>query len=404
MLTEQFHHLDRLLTEHRQYWQVRAFATFDRLWPEGLKQCVDSLSIEQIWQLDGAEDELVALFSPWLPVGEALNQLLEQFQRPESNDHKDVEARLGVGIPGRKWRQIAAFVESMPKPAGTVLEWCAGKGHLGRVVSSVHGCEVQSLEWDRGLCHEGEQLAAKYRDKYRVDQTFLCADALMAETKEHIPRGGMSIALHACGDLHTQLLKAWVVRKGEQLLLAPCCYHLTKDARYLPLSQAAKASAIRLSKADLSLPLQSTVTGGKRVQRLRDLEANWRLSFDMLQRQIRGVDEYLPLPSIKKAMLAGPFDAFLAWAATQKAVPLPAGLDIAACLLRGQRRLLEVRRTELVSKLFRRAIELWLVLDRALYLQEQGAEVDVFTFCDYQLTPRNFMIRANNPRAVTLCR
>jgi hypothetical protein len=44
---------------------------------------------------------------------------------------------------------------------------------------------------------------------------------------------------------------------------------------------------------------------------------------------------------------------------------------------------------------FRRAIEVWLVLDRALYLQQQGYHVSVTTFCEKQLTPRNILILAN---------
>ena len=37
-------------------------------------------------------------------------------------------------------------------------------------------------------------------------------------------------------------------------------------------------------------------------------------------------------------------------------------------------------RIELVRHVFRRAIEVWLVLDRALYLQQQGYQVSMKTF------------------------
>ncbi|GAA58338.1 hypothetical protein P20652_0192 [Pseudoalteromonas sp. BSi20652] len=35
------------------------------------------------------------------------------------------------------------------------------------------------------------------------------------------------------------------------------------------------------------------------------------------------------------------------------------------------------------------------MLDRALYLQQQGYQVNVKTFCEKQLTPRNILILAN---------
>ena len=49
---------------------------------------------------------------------------------------------------------------------------------------------------------------------------------------------------------------------------------------------------------------------------------------------------------------------------------------------------------ELVRHLFRRPLELWLVLDYAVFLEEQGYRVRLGTFCDRQLTPRNLMLDA----------
>ncbi|MGO1269422.1 MAG: SAM-dependent methyltransferase, partial [Pseudomonas bubulae] len=60
----------------------------------------------------------------------------------------------------------------------------------------------------------------------------------------------------------------------------------------------------------------------------------------------------------------------------------------------GRERLAQVRNLELVRGLFRRPLELWLVLDRALYLEENGYAVQVGEFCDSQLTPRNLMVLA----------
>jgi hypothetical protein len=53
-----------------------------------------------------------------------------------------------------------------------------------------------------------------------------------------------------------------------------------------------------------------------------------------------------------------------------------------------------VRNLELLRNLFRRPLELWLILDRALYLGERGYDVRVGTFCDSHITPRNLLIIA----------
>ena len=54
----------------------------------------------------------------------------------------------------------------------------------------------------------------------------------------------------------------------------------------------------------------------------------------------------------------------------------------------------EVRRLELIRHAFRRALEIWLVLDLALGLEDAGFEATVGTFCPRSLTPRNLMVLA----------
>ncbi len=180
------------------------------------------------------------------------------------------------------------------------------------------------------------------------------------------------MALHACGELHTHLLERVAERGARGVTISPCCYHLIRTSHYRPLSAAANASELVLSKADFKLPLQETVTGGARIARLREQEVVWRLGFDCLQRQVRGVDEYLPVPNMQKSLLTGTFEAFCGWAAERKAIALPAGLDYPAWLEHGERRFGDVARMELVRHLFRRPLEIWLALDRALFCKSRA--------------------------------
>ena len=51
-----------------------------------------------------------------------------------------------------------------------------------------------------------------------------------------------------------------------------------------------------------------------------------------------------------------------------------------------------MRNLELLRSLFRRPLEIWLLLDRALYLEEQSYRVQLGEFCDSSLTPRNILL------------
>ncbi len=105
------------------------------------------------------------------------------------------------------------------------------------------------------------------------------------------------------------------------------------------------------------------------------------------------------MPPIPDAALKGDFAAFCRQVAELKALALPEGIDWSWFEKIGWQRQSEVSRLELPRHAFRRVLELWLVLDRALYLEESGYRVAVYTFCERELTPRNLMISASNPQS-----
>ncbi|NIB40728.1 methyltransferase [Pseudomaricurvus alkylphenolicus] len=339
-------------------------------------------------QFESHADDLVSWMTPWVPEANQLRQLCDLPSLPK----RQVETldRLDVSVPGRKWRQIQEFAAAQPPSTLTALEWCAGKGHLGRLLAKVDGCHVISLEWQEQLCEHGQQLA----DKTGATQQFVCADAFDNKVGEHLHTAGRAIALHACGDLHVELMHHWVQRGGRYLALSPCCYHLIRTPDYRALSQMGQGAKVCLSRDDLKLALQETVTASAGDRRRRQRELMWRLSFDEWQRMQRGVNEYLPTPSIRNSDLSGRFEDFCRKQAHFKQVPWQTGFEPEYWLEQGRKRLWALRRMELVTHLFRRPLETWLVLDRAHYLEEQGAQVTVGTFCEHSLTPRNIMILA----------
>jgi hypothetical protein len=151
---------------------------------------------------------------------------------------------------------------------------------------------------------------------------------------------------------------------------------------------------LRLAADELHLAVQETVTSGRSRQRQRERESAWRLGFDALQRRLRGVDAYLPVPSAPRALLRGAFADFVRWAAARKQVALPATLALDEFEQLGRVRHAEVSRLALLRHAFRRPLELRIAFDRARYLEEQGYAVQLRTFCARSETPRNLLLEA----------
>ncbi len=394
MLYRRFEALDQLLTRYQSFWQCQPFHWRDNCWRESapeLATFLDQLSPEQVFALEADPTPLMALLTPWFPDLESLSALCAL--PLNSSVPEPVPEVLGHYIPGRKWQQLRHFAAALPGVRGPVLEWCAGKGHLGRLLGFQSKQSVLSLEWQSELCDAGQRLAKRAK----VAMEFVCADAFSAEARDFIRPEQHAVALHACGALHMRLLEAASQQQTRALSISPCCYHLIEGLNYQPMSDAGKNSPLQLTTQDLRMTVQETVTAGQRVRRLRQIELTWRLGFDLLQRDIRGVDEYLPVPNLQKSWLSGTFSEFVGWALSAKGLRLPQGMTaerVARYEQAGAERLPVMARMELVRHLFRRPLELWLVLDRALFLQEQGYQVELSQFCGRELTPRNILIHA----------
>lgn len=391
-LLQRFRALDDFLLAHQRLWRPKPFTLRQLPWEDDYRELADWLRGRSLEDADAAHHQPQRLDAPApFPALAATAARLGTLGDLPEQPLPKLPAPFQVDVPGRKWQQIEAFASrlSFTQRPEQWLDWCAGKGHLGRLLASA-GAPLLSLERDPALVADGQRLS----DRLRLKARHFEQDVLAADAGEHLRIEHSAVALHACGDLHLRLLRQAAQKGCRHLAIAPCCYNRIAADAYQPLSAAASASALQLSQDDLRLPLTETVTAGARVRRQRDASMARRLAFDLLQRELRDDDSYLPVPSLAPDWLHKPFADYCLDLAALKGLPQPKSRDWTALEQRGWQRLAEVRNLELLRGLFRRPLELWLSLDRALFLQEQGYHVRLGTFCPSHLTPRNLLILA----------
>lgn len=391
-LLNRFQALDAFLREHQGLWRPRPFQHLQLPWEARYPELAQWLRQRSLADAETAHNHPEQLDAP-APFAQlaAQSRALAELAELPANDLPAMRARLNVDVPGRKWQQIEAFAACLQfdqSPAHW-LDWCSGKGHLGRRLLQPGQC-LTCLEYDPALVASGEQLSRHHGLAASHVQQDVLADTVAAQ----LAAGHSPVALHACGDLHVRLMQLASQAGCRQLAIAPCCYNRTSASQYQGLSTAGQASVLQLSLDDLGLPMSETVTAGARVRRQRDQSMAWRLGFDLLQRQLRGVDDYLPTPSLPSHWLDKPFAEYCRDLAALKELPTIGVQDWPALEAAGWQRLAQVRNLELLRGLFRRPLELWLVLDRALFLQQQGYQVRLGTFCPAHLTPRNLLLLA----------
>lgn len=393
-----FYQLDQRLENYQSLWRYEAFhcrlgesLAWQKQYPE-LSAWIEQLQPEEIAHYKSDLADLYAQVASFFPNQE-LDWLAPDLMKVEPTSYPALTLPRGIdtGIPGRKQAQILAMGSAVihQHQGKEWLEWCAGKGFLGRILASQSQQTVTSFEFQATLCTSGQREA----DYLALPMSFIQGDAFSAEADAIFHDQQHAVALHACGDLHTTLLQKVVQFGLPAVTISPCCYHLIRDETYQPISQIGQRSQLALTQQELRIPLQETVTGGERVKRHRFQEMSYRLGFDQLLLAELGLSKYQPLPSVKKSMLSEGFAAFCHWGAEQKQLILPQN-DITTYQQLGEKRFWRMERLSLLQDLFRRPLELWLAMDRVHYLREQGYTVALSEFCARETTPRNLLIHA----------
>ncbi|WP_321463392.1 methyltransferase [uncultured Vibrio sp.] len=395
-MNTQFQFINDCLIENQSLWRLDPFQSSIHPvlpWQEqypNLCQWLASLSPLQIERLKTKPEEALTEISAYVPVLKLLSEHTHLEAVPLRG--LDLDRGLDSGVPGRKLEQIVSMGEAaIQNHCGEEwLEWCSGKGYLGRILTTQTNQPVTSFEYQQSLCDSG-QLAA---NEHQWKMTFIQGDAFDAKSKAVFKPTQHAVALHACGDLHVRLLQYGCEAEVSAMTISPCCYHLIQGETYQPLSEIAQHSTLALSKQELRIPLQQTVTGGERVRRHRQQEMIFRLGFDLITRQVLGREEYQPVPSIRKSQLSGGFEAFCLWAAEQKAIDIRQSIDFKQYEALAEKRFWHMERMSLVQLVFQRPLELWLALDKVLYLEQRGYRARLSEFCAKSVTPRNILICA----------
>lgn len=389
--------LDDFLTSREAHWRPRPFLDAANAWARtqhDLRAWLQQLDDQHVAALENDEHRLCGALAPFVPDIEAAVELA----RVPSSTVATFEYPHGFArdVPGRKWAQITAFAELCTDAALPLLDWCAGKGHLSRVLRARHGHPVTALEIDARLTADGHRLA----HARAVDVAWQQADARDVDCAQLLASPTHIVALHACGDLHLRAFDAGIAYRAPAMTVAPCCHHLSAATQCLR-STFAQRSQLRLRPTELQLATQETLFARADRRAMVTRQSAFRLGFDALQREQRGIDAFLPLPSAPRRLFRGDFASFCAWALEQPTarrcnlrLDNLVGTQLDAFEQRGRELHDHVRRLSLVRHAFRRPLEVWLLLDRGMYLEDNGYTTSLTSFVPRMTTPRNLVLRA----------
>ncbi len=310
------------------------------------------------------------------------------------------------GMKKKKRHEIERIVPRLKKIRphfNYVVDIGGGVGHLSRVLSLYHSIPSVSLDRDATFQEIGKKRLNKFRHpKDAAEIKFVNVTFGSDSEKEALvdvfKRESFSLGLHTCGGLAVHLIKNTVENKTAGLLSFGCCYHRLDPQSEFPLSEFYRQKgALPLNLYSLSLATRSHAQMDFEVYKTKERVKYYRYALHLFLMKTLNNKFFTDVGECPVKTYWGPFSEYIR--SKLKELNLEhhytdEELNAFYHSAETQDQLRKMWICNLIRWQLGRPLEVYLLLDRVLYLEESGYTVSVEQYFDEPLSPRNIGILA----------
>lgn len=204
------------------------------------------------------------------------------------------------------------------------------------------------------------------------------------------------IGLHCCGDLSVNLINSFIQNNYSGLLNYGCCYNKLTD-QSINLSQLAKKAPVALTNHALTMATKSYKSISKKEYEYRKRVKNFRYALHIFLKDYYDRD-FANLGSAKTQDYQGDFGEYcLKYVLDMPKDVTKEQLNTFYHNEKTKKKVQQLLDFGIIRSHTARVIELYLMLDRSIYLEENGYEVTMEESFDKDISPRNVSIFAKAP-------
>ncbi len=296
------------------------------------------------------------------------------------------------GETPRKRAQIDAFAQlilPLAANATRVLDVGSGHGHLAREIAGRIAVPVVGLERDVVLAARARTLSLSSSPVFAV--TDVLRDGLS------LVGGECVIGLHACGELGDAIVES-AARVGASVALVGCCLQKRRTpSRPALCAPPDLAIALDLPSQLLGLSNLTARDAGvesTRAENLAGRERRLALHRLLLADGSGDLRFGSEIDGLNRRAAHGDLPSLVARAFAVRGRPPPSSIVIAEAATWASAHYARARRLSLPRAMLARVLEVFVLLDRALYLEEHGFFVTVGALFPNAVSARNLALVA----------
>lgn len=309
-------------------------------------------------------------------------------------------------IPKKEYeiKKLAPFVNALYQSKGLkkIVDIGGGQGHLAVSLTNHYNLKTVSVDMDPALQKTGIE---RHEKNFRfADNKVEFVNVKVSGNEEKFQNllspESMTLGLHTCGPLANYQIKASAEKKIKGIISLGCCFDkLVRDENTQNISDFAQKSAYSLNFNQYALTL---ATRAHRKMDEKDYEFKLKVKFfryaiHFLLHDHYGLKDIVPLGNTHHKIYEGPFADYVFEQMKRISLePRHTKDELNEYFARAdiQELIWKMLAAGLIRNALGRPMELYILLDRAIYLMEQGYEVSLLEFFEEPISPRNIGIVA----------
>lgn len=392
-----FHKLHSFLESYQAIWENEIML----LYPNGFdiypKHLIEEISlIENQVDLEKRSLKKLKLSKELFSFLNTINELtaipskvVTPFEKKDRNTFLRISEKKQYEI-----KRILPLVEKLKKEHKLtgLIDIGGGVGLMAQVISSELKLKVTSIDREKDFQQSGVSRQEKYL-KSDDHITYLNFD--LAKNKDDfyhlIDETKMTLGLHTCGPLSVFQIDASINNKAACLNF-PCCYHkLTCDD--VNISSLAKRTPLKLNSYALTLAARAHQKYDEKALDQKYRVKFYRYTMHFLLKEFFDQDKIVGLGNSRIELYSKPFSVYASEQFSRLKLSSPLDDEQLNGYFSEKIPLLtKMRAMGVFREALGRVLEVYILVDRILYIQDHGIKADLHKVFDEEISPRNLAI------------
>lgn len=407
-------HLHSFLKVWTDIWSLEVLdyteKRLNEIYPQTWVEYLDQLPPEELWKIDARKMPLESIgeqsFKNFLSEIHELIQISKIL--PQQLDKLPTWATTSVTEKKQHEVQtLAQFFKQHPELKNLqLMDIGGGVGHLARIMGLYYGMNFTTIDQDRKLQETGLKRLNKYphpenpgkiKFVHGVLPTITSQEELAKSESRHLfCEHDFSIGLHTCGPLAVSHLKMAIEAQQKGVLNFGCCYYKMCHHQDTHLSEHARSIPLDFTPFGLTLATRGHDEMSWNKYLLKERVKAFRYAIHLYLNEELGVNHIRSVGDSRPREYWGEFGPYAQAKLAKFDFPSTQSSKLTATQLQKyfdssitQKRIRKMYLQNIIRWRLGRPLELYLLRDRAAYLEENGKKSYVLEFFEEKLSPRN---------------